>query len=217
MRVCDAILLGAGGLSMFTPGQVALLGAAFLGIALMSASARRRRRDRQQTPEAYLREHVRRVKEERVVVNDAEAVARRLEQFAREMHAQIQTHIARLEGACRDADRRIAALGGQPVGTLPGNAVCPPIGNSVDPAIGQAFDVVVADASDVSPSTVAAAPLTAPPGATRDELRRTALRLSEEGHDVRHIAAAMKRSVGEVELLIAAARVRPRDAATAST
>lgn len=221
MVVIGEVLMASGDSSPLTPAQMALLATAFFGIVLVSVSARRRRRDRQQTPEAYLREHIRRVKEERVVVDEAEAVARRLEEFARQMHAQIQTHIARLEHACREADRRIAALGGKPV----------------HPPVGQALDIVVADAAQVEGSpTIGAAPARTDPWessytayrsslasnaaasiTSREALRRTVLELSNEGHDVRHIAAVVQRSLGEIELLLAAAKAGQTGSADTSS
>jgi len=103
-------ILAADSDGLISNSQMAILAFVIGATVLVMISTRRRIRDSQNTPRAYAREHLTRIKEERAVMGDVESVMLQLEQLAREMTGKIDTRFAKLEKSIRDADARIAEL-----------------------------------------------------------------------------------------------------------
>ncbi len=90
--------------------QMVTLVAVIGSCAILLISARRRVARYRGSPRAYAREQIRQIKEERKVSREVRDVMSQLEELARQMQAQIDTRVAKLEAVTRAADGRIATL-----------------------------------------------------------------------------------------------------------
>ena len=96
--------------AMMSNQQMALLGLVVGATILVMISTRRRLRASQNTPRAYTRAHVSRLKEEKHVLNEVSSVMLQLDELSREITGQIDTRFAKLEKSIRDADARIETI-----------------------------------------------------------------------------------------------------------
>ncbi len=194
MLTLNEWLLAGASTSWMTPAQTALLTLGLLIAGAVVISGRRRAKDRQNSPQAYVRERTRRIEEERRVAEDVEAVMIRLEQLAREVEAQVNEQLARLESATRAADERIRELNGSA-----------PSARSKTTPSSPSIDITVDD--PIAP------PAAARPGAPRSVERRESpaqsiARLAAGGKSPRQIARELSKSLGEVELTLAVERAK---------
>ena len=158
-----------------------------LGVsATMVIAARRHRRRDANSPRAYAREQVARLREEAGVKDDLEALLVQVHDLTRQMNAQLDTKFYKLERAIRDADEHIHRLD-RLVRVAEGRSVC---------------DVTIGAEGDESP------------GPPRDHTADAAehrhaqvYRLSDAGLSPMEIADQTNQTVGEIELILA---LRPR-------
>ncbi len=146
--------------------------------ALLLITTRRRLRRAQNSPEAYAREQVSRLRSEQSLMEEMGEVMVQLEQFSRESQARLDTKFAKLESILRDADQRIDRLE-----------------RLVRQADGErALDVTI----DGSPP-VASASLCGDDSARHEAV----FRLADAGLAPDRIAEETDQSLGEVELILA--------------
>ena len=145
---------------------------------LMLITTRRKLRRAQNTPKAYAREQVSRLKDERAVARGIEELMVQLEQVTRQMNARLDTKFAKLEAVVRDADGRadrlerlLRKVEGRPT-----------------------LDVIVDD----RPTD----PLDSQP-AEQDPQRQAIFKLDQAGLTAPQIAQEVGQAVGEVELILA--------------
>jgi hypothetical protein len=170
----------------FSPSQLSLLVLVLGVIALLLIVTRRRLRESQNSPRAYAREQIRRIRDERNVNHEVEDVMVELQDLSRQISAQIETRFAKLESVIRSADERIDRLtrllrqtDGQPT-----------------------LDVTVADDAPA-----------VDPAARPDSTRRLIYQLADAGRTPVEIARELDTTTGEVELILA---LRPMPACPAS-
>jgi len=165
-------------------GQMVLI-VGILGItALMIISTRRRLREARNSPKAYAREQIARLRDEHAVVQDMEEVMVHLEEFARGVQGRIDTRFAKLEAVIRDADERIDRLE-----RLVRHA-------DGAPALDVTIDGQSPDADN--------API------QEDDLRqRSIYEWADEGQTPLQIAEQTGQSLGEIELILALRKTTP--------
>jgi multidrug efflux pump subunit AcrB len=176
-------LIAAGG---FNPSQLSLM-VLVLGVAaLLLLLTRRRLRESQNSPQAYAREQIRRIRDERKVNHEVQDVMVELQQVSRQINAQLETRFAKLESAIRSADERIDRLT-----------------RLLRQADGQStVDVTVSeDAPAVDPA------------AQPDSIRRLTYQLADAGRTPFEVARQLGITTGEVELMLA---LRPTTTCPAS-
>ncbi|MCC7294185.1 MAG: hypothetical protein IT449_19150 [Phycisphaerales bacterium] len=187
-------LLGGASASWLSTAQTAILTLGLFVAGAVVISSRRRAKDRQNSPQACVRERTRRIEEEeRRVAEDVEAVMIRLEQLARKVEAQVNEQLARLESATHAADERIRAL----------HESVPPARSRTSPSPSIDFTV-----DDAVATPAAAGPGTPAKVERRESLAQSVARLAARGKSPRQIARELSRSVGEVELALAVERAR---------
>jgi len=152
--------------------------------AMLLIRTRRRVREGRNSPQAYSREQLSRLRDEEAVVQDMEQTMVQLQEVSREIQAQIDTRFAKLECCIRDADQRIDRLErllrrceGQPT-----------------------LDVTVGDGQ--------VAPTPASPG-NEDPVRQRVFALADAGTSPVDIAQQTGHSTGEIELILALRRTAP--------
>jgi len=150
----------------------------------MMISTRRRLREARNSPKAYAREQIARLRDEQAVVQDMEEVMAQLEQFSRETRARIDNRFAKLEAVIRDADQRIDRLerllrraGGE-----------------------NAIEVTVDDTSEDTADG---------PSMEDDPRRRAIYALADAGRTPVQIAEETGQSIGEIELILALRKAVP--------
>jgi hypothetical protein len=166
-------LMAAGG---FNSSQLSLLVLVLGVIGLLLIMTRRRLRESQNSPRAYAREQIRRIRDERKVNHEVQDVMVELQQVSREVGAQIETRFAKLESAIRSADQRIDRLT-RLIRQADGKA-------TVDVTVAE--DTGAGDAAAQSGST-----------------RRLAYQLADAGRTPVEIARDLGTTSGEVELILA--------------
>ena len=176
----DIMLVGSVISGSQTISIVLVLGAT----AAMLIATRRKMREARNSPKTYAREQISRIREERELGNQINLAMLELEKTAREVNAQIETKLVKLDTLIRHADARIDKLErlirqsqGEPV-----------------------VDVIVND--KVSSESQ-------PDGSVRvtpDNLRTLVFQLADAGRSVADIARQVSRPAGEIELLL---RLRP--------
>jgi len=145
---------------------------------LMMIVTRRRLREARNSPRAYVREQMSRLRDEEEVVQDVQEAMAQLEQIAREVQARIDTRFAKLEAVIRHADDRIARLE-----RLLRDAPAPP-----------SLDVTIDDQVPAAPEEPAGQP---------DARRRLIYTLADAGRTPLQIAEETGQSAGEIELILA--------------
>ncbi len=166
-------------------GQLVLILVILVVSALMLVSTRRRLRESRNSPKAYAREQIARLRDEHAVVSDMEEVMARLEQVAREVQARIDTRFAKLESVIRDADQRTDRLE-RLIRRADG-----------EPEIDITVDDALAPAPTQSPESAASA----------DGARHAAVyELADAGESPVEIAEQTGQSTGEIELILALRR-----------
>ncbi|MCP4251637.1 MAG: hypothetical protein GY778_31760 [bacterium] len=166
-------------------GQIVLILVILVITALMLVSTRRRLRESRNSPKAYAREQIARLRDEHAVVSDMEEVMARLEQVAREVQARIDTRFAKLESVIRDADQRIDRLE-RLIRRADG-----------DPEV----DITIDDTETAAP---APSPASAP--STDDAQHAAVYDLADAGQSPVEIAEQTGQSTGEIELILALRR-----------
>jgi uncharacterized protein YifE (UPF0438 family) len=170
---------GAGPLlANVSSSQITLL-IVVLGVtAVMLITARRRMRDARNSPRAYAREQINRLKEQRRVQSEVGDVMVELEQLSRQISAQIETRFVKLEAVLRAADERIDTLErlirqseGKPT-----------------------IDVIANNRPD------------APAPDSRERTRQRIYQLDDAGYSPVEIAPQVGHTAGEVELILALRR-----------
>lgn len=166
-------VLAAGALSS---SQLSLLVLILVVISLLLIVTRRRLRESRNSPRAYAREQIHRIREERHVNHEVQDVMVELQQLSRQINAQIDTKFAKLESAIRSADDRIDRLtrllrqtDGQPT-----------------------LDVTVADNAPA-----------VDPAPRPHSTRRLIYQLADAGRTPIEIARELATTTGEVELVLA--------------
>ena len=146
--------------------------------ALLLITTRRRLRQAQNSPQAYAREQISRMRTERSLMEDIGEVMAQLEQVSREAQARLDTKFAVLEATIRDADQRIDRLE-----------------RLLRQADGEpAFDATVDGFQAEAPAAAN----------TEDDPRHeTVTRLADAGLTPVQIAEETDQSLGEVELILA--------------
>jgi hypothetical protein len=172
----DGVPSGLMAAGTFDPSQLSLLVLVLGVVALLLIVTRRRLRESRNSPQAYAREQIRRIRDERNVNHEVRDVMVELQQLSRQINAQIETRFAMLESAIRSADDRIDRItrllretDGQPT-----------------------LDVTLAD--DAPAADLAARP---------DSTRRLIYRLADAGRTPVEIARELGTTTGEVELTLA--------------
>ena len=127
--------------------------------------------------------------QQRTVERQMQNLLVELSEMTRQLSAQLDTRAAKLEQLIKDADERIARLGG---------------GNG-EPAPRLVFPVEPESHEAAPPSPPPPAP--APAVVELDPRHAEIYSLADEGRDAREIAAKLNRPSGEVELILA---LRPR-------
>jgi hypothetical protein len=169
--------LGALGASGLSNQQIVLI-LAIVGVsALLLITTRRRVRRSQNSPQAYAREQIARLRNEQSLMQDMGELMAELEQFSRQAQARLDTKFAKLEAVIRDADQRIERL--------------ERLMRQADG--GPGVDVIV----DGSPDEASAS---SADDASRHEL---VFRLADAGLTPAQIAQETDQSRGEVELILA--------------
>lgn len=165
-------------------GQIALL-IIILGVsATMVITARRRPRDAN-SPRAYAREQIAKLREEEGIKNDIGALLVEVQDISRKMNAQLDTKFCKLERVIRDADERIAGLD-RLLRASEGRPVC-------DVSVGGVGD----EAADASS------------GRTSDGVGRRHARiyqLADAGFSEVEIAEQTSQTTGEIRLILALRR-----------
>jgi hypothetical protein len=150
--------------------------------ALLLITTRRRIRQGQNSPKAYAREQISRMRSEQSLMEDFGELMAELEQFSRQMHARLDTKFAKLDAVVRDADQRIDRLE-----------------RLLHRAQGEpTLDVTVDEPQAGATST---------PTPEDDPRRQAIFRLADAGLTPVQIAQETGQSVGEVELILALQKV----------
>ena len=151
----------------------------------MVITARRRRPRDANSPRAYAREQITRLREEEGIRSDVDAMLVQVQDITREMNAQLDTKFCKLDRVIRDADERIARLD-RLVRTSQGRPAC-------DVTVGQGGDE----------------PTGANLGRASDERGRRhaqVYQLADAGLSAVEIAERTGRTAGEIELILALRR-----------
>ena len=159
-----------------------------LGVsATMIISARRRRSHQANSPRAYAREQLARLRDESAIREDLGALLVQVEEVTRQMNAQMDTKFRKLERVIRDADERAARLD-RLLRAAEGRPIC---------------DVTVGDDHGET--------LNPPPEQGSDGGREArgaqVYQLADAGHSPVEIAEQTGQRTGEVELILA---LRPK-------
>lgn len=165
--------------SIISSGQLALISIIVVATTLMMISQRRRRQESGPSPRLYAREQLARLKEEKVVHSEIGEVMSHLEQLAREIDAQLDAKLMRMDRCIRDADDRINRLD-----RVTRNLKA-----------GASLDVTVDRDSAES-----LRPLT--DDTDRGDNERV-FRLADTGKTAREIAGSIGRPIGEIDLILA--------------
>lgn len=164
---------------IMSSGQLALISIIVIATTLMLISQRRRRQESGPSPRLYAREQLARLTEQKAVQDETSEVITHLEQLAREINAQLDAKLMRMDRCIRDADDRIRRLD-RITSDLRGGA---------------SLDVTVSgDSAD------------SPPPAANDAGRRDnelVFRLADTGKTARDIAGSIGRPIGEIDLILA--------------
>lgn len=160
-----------------TPSQISMM-VVIAGLsALMLILTRRRVRRGQNSPRAYAREQIARLRQEREVQHQVQGVMVELNQLSRQINAQVDTRYAKLQAVIRHADERIDVLT-----------------RLVHAADGTpTIDVTVGDEANAP----------TPPAEEEDRARSHILALADAGRSAAEIARDVDKTPGEVELILA--------------
>ncbi len=176
--------------SLMSGKQAALLLILVTAIVMSLISLRRRQRESGPSPRAYAREQLNRLKEQKSIESDLNSILLHLQQFSREMNANLDAKLARIERALKDADHRVESLE---------RLIAQSEGKP-------ALDVTVGD-SQASTST----PTRRFRATSHDQIHT----LADQGLNPRDIATQLGRSLGEVELVVAMHNARKSRSAPA--
>ncbi|MCP4590428.1 MAG: hypothetical protein GY842_06780 [bacterium] len=169
---------GQGGISN---NQLLLIIVAVGVTVSMMVTARRRRSRDANSPRAYAREQLTRLREEAGIKDDLAAVLAQVQEVTRQFSAQLDTRFMKLERAIQDADTRLAEFARLAEG---------PCAPSVD-APAQPNEPSRTDLPD-------------------DSVRAAVCQLADAGHSPQEISAQTGRSFGEIELVLGLRRMSER-------
>ena len=176
---------------IMSSGQMALISIIVIATTLMLISQSRRRLESGPSPRLYAREQLARLKEEKVVHDEMSEVMGHLEQLSREINAQLDAKLMRMDRCIREADDRIKRL----------DRVTRDLrsGTSLDVTVNQ-------DSAD------------SPPLATDDDRcgdNERVFRLADTGKTAREIAGSIGRPIGEIDLILALRAAKEKAGAAA--
>lgn len=103
-------MLADGNLGGMSTAQLAMLGAAVIGLTIVMRSTFRRVTNVAAQPRQTARTMHAKIERENKLRRDAEQVMIELDQLARQVHGRLDTRFAKLEAVIRDADERIDRL-----------------------------------------------------------------------------------------------------------
>lgn len=164
--------------------QLAMLGGAIVLLTFVMISTRRRLRESRALTGRPARERYADMENREVVRRDVDQVMLELDSLARQVHARIDTRLARLEALIRDADRRIDVLSKQPRAVKQS----PAADRSSSERVGSAI-------------VKSAAPM-------EDDRFRAVYRLADRGMEASQIAERVDRPEGEIELILGLRKAR---------
>ncbi len=164
--------------SFMSGKQAVVLLVLITAIALSLISIRRKHRERGPSPRAYAREQMNRLERQKTIESDLNDILMHLQQFSREMNANLDAKLIRIERAFKDADLRIEELE-RLVRRSKGSP---------------ALDVTVGDDHPLEPS-----PARRKSGPDPEKIHA----LTDRGLVPKDIAVKLGRSLGEVELIVA--------------
>lgn len=171
--------------------QAAVLLVLITAIVLSLISIRRKYRERGPSPRAYAREQMNRLKEQKVIETDLNNILIHLQQFSREMNANLDAKVIRIERAMKDADARIEDLERLVRQSNGSPALDITVGDDAEPEIRQTRKKRAS---------------------AHDQIHA----LADRGMSPSEIASKLSRSLGEVELVVAMHNAkRARQVATA--
>lgn len=172
------VILQTGLLASMTSTQLAMLVLAIIFLTLIMISTGRRIRESRALTGSPARQRYAELKDQQSSRRDVEQVLLELDRVARQVHAQIDTKLVRLEMLIRDADKRIAKL--------------------------SALEQDTKDSSSFSVTLDEETPVTAPSDATTTTAERfeSIYRLADEGLGADQIAKRVGRLQGEIELIL---------------
>jgi len=166
----------------FDAGQVLLLAAGAVGVAVALRSTYRRLNRSIRQPVVPVREQCAALETERQARRDIESVMLELDQLARQIHGRIDTRFAKLETIIRDADERIGLLS-RLVRSAEG---------------GPALDITAGDADGPTNREQGSRPA--------DDANGSIYGLADSGLSAARIADRVGRSTGEIELILSLRR-----------
>jgi hypothetical protein len=178
-RTLPRLLAGTGAAGL-SHSQMALIAIVVAVSVMMIISARRRRLQDANSPRAYAREQITRLREEAEIKDNLEAVIVQVQDVTRQLNAQLDTKFCRLEQVIRDADARIAELD-RLVRMTEGRPAC---------------DVTVDDRNRTP----------APAEAVGKSAYARVYALADAGYSPVDIAAQTGQGTGEIELILALRR-----------
>lgn len=179
------VTLLAGPFSAMTGTQLGMLVLAIIFLTIVMISTGRRVRESRALTGRPARERYAELESRQSSRRDVEQATIELDKVARQVHAQIDTKLVRLEVLIRDADKRIAELS-----AAVGDRQRPP-----------PFEVTLAE------ETPAAAGETAPEGS--DERFASIYQWADKGLTAGQIADKVDRAQGEVELILGLRKAGP--------
>jgi hypothetical protein len=160
--------------------QVLILTLAVLGITLIMMSTIRRARKASVRQGSYVQE-LRKTAQEDRICRDAGQIMVQLDEWARQIHGQLDLRIARLEALIADADGRIDELA-----------------RLIRRSEGQATIDVTLQEEHPSPQ----------PTSSAEQVHATVYRLADGGLSAIDIATQVGKTTGEVELILALRKAR---------
>ena len=185
----NSILL-VGPFSGMTGTQLAMLVLAVIFLTILMISTGKKIRESRALTGLPARERYAELESRQSTRRGVEQATIELDKVARQVHAQIDTKLVRLEVLIRDADKRIAELSSK-------------TGDQQRPA---PFEVTLREETPVAGRDNSAEP--------SDERYASIYQLADEGLTVRQIAAKVDRVQGEVELILGLRRADPSSAGT---
>lgn len=172
------VMLLAGPFSAMTGTQLGMLVLAIIFLTIVLISTGKRRRESRALTGRPARERYAELESRQSSRRDVEQATLELDKVARQVHAQIDTKLVRLEVLIRDADKRIAELSAA-------------VGDRQRPS---PFEVTLVEETPVGGGETASEP--------SDERFASIYELADKGLTVRQIAEKTDRVQGEVELIL---------------
>ena len=184
------VMLLAGPFSAMTGTQLGMLVLAIIFLTIVLISTGKRRRESRALTGLPARERYAELESRQSSRRDVEQATLELDKVARQVHAQIDTKLVRLEVLIRDADKRIAKLSA----AVGDRQRSPP------------FEVTLAEETPVAGGDTAPEP--------SDERFASIYQWADKGLTARQIADKVGRVQGEVELILGLRKAGPGSTGT---